>query len=443
MKKAEKKFGKFRIILPAIIGHILEFYDFTIYAVFAVELGQLFFPQSSSLSQLLSSLGVFSAGFIMRPIGGILFGHIGDKYGRKLALTISVTGMAVVTGMIGILPDFNKVGILAPFLLVLMRLLQGLCVGGEGTGASIFVLEHLHNIKPGLIGGIINSSLTLGILLAITTGLFLNNVCGKNEETWRYAFYLGSALGLAGLYLRLSVDETPAFKNVQKKIKAESMPIKEVFLHSGKNMILTIAAGGVTGVSGYLVMTFLGVFFKNIMNYDTETTLMYGILGNLALIIFLPLMGWISDHLGYALTICCSCVMVLIFSIPLFHLLSNSNPLVVYFAIIAISFISAGIYAPLYPYVLNLFLPEHRYSGIAFSLNIGIALFGGTSTVICISLIKCTDILFMPAVYWVSVCSLFLLTMLWNQREENISRASNRNSLIISKLLTFRRNFHG
>ena len=134
---------KRKIISSAIVGNIVEYYDFGIYAVYASTIGKLFFPSSSHFIEALAALSVFAIGFLMRPIGGMVFGHIGDIIGRKTALTISILGMAISSIMIGILPDYNTIGIIAPILLVLIRLFQGLCIGGEGAGSAIFIMEHL------------------------------------------------------------------------------------------------------------------------------------------------------------------------------------------------------------------------------------------------------------------------------------------------------------
>ncbi len=398
---------RFKVVLAAMVGHILEFYNFTIYAVFAVKLGELFFPSASELAQILSSLGVIAVGFVMRPVGGILFGHIGDRYGRRIALTLAVVGTAAVTFSIGILPDYNAIGIAAPILLVIFMLMLGLCVGGEGAGASIFVLEHMQNLSPGLIGGIVNAALTMGILLAVVTGLIINSMFPGSSDAWRYAFYLGGLLGIIGLYLRLSVSETPEFEKLRQENKIVSLPIRDVFVHNWRNVILTIAVGGLTGVSGYMVMTFINIFFNTIMHYDATTSLFYGVIGNLLLIGFLPLMGLISDRVGYSRTMLLSAMLVVMFSIPLFILLTTGNTTAIIAGIFGITLLAAGIYAPLYPFMLGLFTPEQRYSGIACSLNIGIAMFGGSSSVICVALAKYTGINYMPALYWSMVCIVF------------------------------------
>jgi MFS transporter, MHS family, proline/betaine transporter len=406
-----KKQSSFKVVLAAITGHALEFYDFTIYAVFAVKIGELFFPNSSEFAQILSSLAVFAVGFIMRPVGGVFFGHIGDKFGRRRALIIAVSGMASITFLVGLLPDYNSIGIAAPIILVICRLIQGLCVGGEGAGASIFVLEHLQGIRPGLVGGIVNAALTLGILLAILVGMFMNSYFGIDSNGWRYAFMLGGVFGMGSLYLLLSVSETPIFEQMKAKKQIVELPIKEVFRTNLKNVVLTIAVGGLTGASGYFVMTYLNVFFKAVMMYDANTALYYTAIGNLGLVVFLPLMGALSDRLGYTKTIALGCVIVLFASTPIFQLLCSSEVNKIYFGIIALSALVSVIYAPLYPFMLGLFTPEQRYSGIACSLNIGIALFGGTCSMVCLWLINSTQESFAAAYYWNFVSVMFLVTL--------------------------------
>lgn len=413
----KRPINRFKIIAAAMVGHILEFYNFTIYAVFAVKIGELFFPATSELAQVLSSLAVIAVGFIMRPIGGAVFGHIGDKYGRRTALTWAVIGTSIITFAIGILPSFEAWGMISPICLVLLMLFLGLCVGGEGAGASIFVLEHMQNLRPGLIGGIVNASLTAGILLAIITGLTINTLYPGNAEAWRYAFYFGGMMGVFGLYLRLSVDETPEFEKLIQEKRIVNLPLKSVMTNNWRNVILTIAVGGLTGVSGYMVMTFINIYFTTILLYDQKTSLFFGMIANLLLVIFLPIMGYLSDKFGYTKTMVINSLLVLALSVPLFNMLASGQNTAIFVSIFAISALSAGIYAPLYPFMLRLFSPEQRYSGIAFSLNIGIALMGGSSSFICVALVKYTGITAMPALYWDAVCLIFLVTLAWNKKK--------------------------
>jgi MHS family proline/betaine transporter-like MFS transporter len=415
--------SKSKIVIAAMIGHILEFFDFTIYAVFAGEIGKNFFPQESSFAQLLASLAVLAVGFFMRPLGGVLFGHIGDKKGRRFALTIAIVGMACATILMGLLPTYVHVGIWAPVMLVLLRLVQGLCVGGEGAGASIFVLEHLHQLRPGLIGGIVNAALTIGILLAITIGWILNSSFPNHPDLWRYAFCFGGILGVAGLYVRLSVDETPIFKALQARNKVLHSPLKSVLKSNPKAMMMTLCVGAVTGCAGYMVMTFTDLFYKAAMERPVLEALSFAVYGNLLLVVMLPLMGMLSDRCGYASTMFYGSLLAILTSVPIFMLMSSHIAIYNYAGISMLSTVAAMIYAPLYPFVIRLFKPEQRYSGIASSLNIGIALFGGTSSIICLKMIEISGLLYAPAFYLSGVCIIFILALLALQPNQIIRRS--------------------
>jgi len=186
------------IFLSAISGNVLEYYDFTVYAVFSLAIGQAFFPSGSQVIQTLSSLSVFAVGFIMRPIGGIIFGFIADKYGRRVSLIISMLGMTMTTFTIGLIPGYSDIGYGAPILLVMMRLIQGLCISGEGAGAAIFILEHYQNLRPGFTAGIVHASNIAGTLLASFVGIILEQLFPELEFAWRFAFILGGIMGIIG-----------------------------------------------------------------------------------------------------------------------------------------------------------------------------------------------------------------------------------------------------
>jgi MHS family proline/betaine transporter-like MFS transporter len=404
--------GKNKVIAASMVGHILEFFDFTIYAVFATEIGRNFFPKESELAQLLASLAILAVGFFMRPLGGALFGHIGDVKGRRFALTLSIVTMAVATLSMGLLPTYEAIGMAAPVLLLFLRLIQGLCVGGEGAGASIFVLEHLHNFKLGLVGGIVNSALTLGILMAMLVGWALHQLFPGDPEIWRYAFWFGGVVGIAGLYVRLNVDETPVFKALKERRKILHSPLLHVIKHNPKAMLMTIIVGAVTGCAGYMVMTFVDIFYKAVMHRPVLAALSLAVYGNAFLALMLPIMGWVSDRYGYAFIMLCGSFLATLISAPILMLMSRDIVLYNYVGITMLSTVVSMIYAPLYPFVVQLFKPEQRYSGIAFSLNIGIAIFGGTSSIICLKLIELTGLLYAPALYISSVSIMFIITLM-------------------------------
>ena len=403
------------VLIAGIFGHVLEFYDFTIYAVFAFAIGAAFFPEASETLQLVQSLAVFASGFLMRPIGGILFGHIGDRYGRRTALTASIVGMAFATFFIGLLPDHSKIGVLAPVLLVFLKLLQGLCIGGEVTGGSMFVQEHFRGKSQGLLSGMTNSATVLGILLATGVGMWLN-ASYPTHEGWRYAFYIGGIAGIIGLYFRMMIDETPAFKEMREANKIVKLPIKRVITGNFRGVFVAMMMGAVISTTGYIALVFTRLFLQKFAGHDANIALKFAIVSNVFAIILLPIIGKISDTVGYLRTMVIFSTISIFASIPTLILTSSSNYMEIYIATACMGALFAGIYAPIYPIMMRLFIPEERYSGMAFGFNMGIALFGGFTPMICTILAEYTGLLYSPAFYWNFVVMLFLISMFWNRR---------------------------
>src|SRR6516162_10834162 len=204
-------------VLAGMIGNAVEWYDYGLYGYMAPVLATLFFPSKDPLGSLMATFGVFAAGFLLRPLGAIAFGHLGDRLGRKKALVVSVTLMAVPTGLIALLPTYAEVGATAAVLLVLLRLLQGFSVGGEFTGSIIFLVEHAPPSRRGFIGCWAGFSTNAGCLLGSGVGALLVAVMGRQDLEvwgWRLPFLLGAGFGVVGLYLRLTVDETPHFQRL-------------------------------------------------------------------------------------------------------------------------------------------------------------------------------------------------------------------------------------
>ena len=376
--------SKRKIIGSAIVGNIVEYYDFGIYAAFAPLIGKLFFPESDQVTQVLYSLIVFAMGFLARPLGGIVFGHIGDKMGRKVSLTISIVGMALCTFFIGILPSYEQIGVVAPAMLVMMRLFQGLCVGGEGAGTAIFVLEHLEGYRPGLIGSVVMASNMVGTLLATFTGILIHHFFGDNEASWRYGFIFGSMLGVVGLYMRYHVNESPVFEERRNANKIVRTPLFDVIIKYWPRMLVVMFIGGTTSAVAYTIRGYFRSFFSEVMHYSTHDALYFTLVGLFVIVIFLPLFGLIADKTSYRKFMYVICFVVIILALPSYMLVANEakNPGMVLLGILLMGLMAAAICAPAYPYAIRAFEVELRFSGVAFSWNLGHAMFGGTTPAI-------------------------------------------------------------
>ena len=396
------------VFLSAISGNIMEYYDFTVYSVFAVTLGKIFFPSGSETVQMLASLAVFAVGFLTRPIGGIVFGYIGDRYGRRVSLITSMLGMTITTFAMGMIPGYNTIGIMAPILLVVLRLIQGLCISGEGAGAAIFVLEHYGNLRSGLVAGIVQGSNITGTLLASFVGILINKYLGHVEEAWRFAFILGGMMGIAGFYLRLKTQETPIFKILSKKKQVLKAPFFDVVKRSWHYMMLTAVVAGVAGSIVYIIKTYIVVLYSGIMHMDTQTSLLYLSYTTFVLMIFMPITGWASDYIGRKKTLQIAAIIEIIFIIPVMHLMGSENITYQIIGLTSIGILGGLASGGAYVFVISLFDPQERFTGVAFSYNLGVALFGGTAPMIATGLVKATGFMHSPAYYIILLSSVFL-----------------------------------
>jgi MHS family proline/betaine transporter-like MFS transporter len=372
---------KGKIVGSAIVGNIVEYYDFGIYAVFATVIGELFFPSTDRFVQTMLAFSVFALGFMMRPIGAAFFGVIGDRFGRKIALTSSIIGMAISTFCIAILPTYEQIGIAAPVMLIIIRLFQGLCIGGEGAGAAVFILEHLENYRPGLIGSIIMASNMIGTLFATLIGIIINHFFADLDSNWRYGFALGGLMGLTGLYLRHHVSETPVFQAMKKKRKLD-LPFVQVIRYRWRRLIVISCLSGVATSVAYTIRAYLNVFFLQFMGYNSTEALFLTAMCLFMFIIVLPFFGLLADRVGYNKFVKLSSIALVVLIVPIFEMLSSEYVGIILIGLFLISALAAAISAPAYPYAIQNFSPIVRYSGVALSWNIGNALFGGTAPTI-------------------------------------------------------------
>lgn len=399
-----------QVFFSAILGNVLEYYDFTVYTVFSIIIGKTFFGTESEFVQILSSLAVFAVGFLTRPIGGIVFGYIGDRYGRRIALIYSMLGMTIPTFAIGLIPSYNEIGFYAPLLLVIMRLCQGLCISGEGTGAAIFVLEHYGNLRPALTTSIIQGSNITGTLIASFVGIVIEKYFSHIHEAWRAAFILGGIMGIVGFYLRLRVAETPIFQSLVKTHHTLKSPLMHVIQTSWRFMILTFCVGGMASSVVYLIKTYVNVFFSNIMHYDQITSLIYLSYASFILMIAMPLFGYLADIFGQTKVIVVSAISLQFVAIPILILMSYNFIWCHILSLTLLSIMAASVSGIAYIFVISLFTPEERFTGVAFSYNLGTAIFGGTSAIVSRWLVEQTGLFYSPAFYIMGTSMLFLCT---------------------------------
>jgi len=398
-----------------IAGHLLEHYDITLYGFFAAMLGPVFFPESNALCATLYSFGAFAAGFLMRPFGGAIFGHIGDKYGRRKALLFSILLVTVPTFSIGFLPTYAQIGILSPILLIICRLLQGICVGGEFSGALIYVSEHSKKIKPALKASLLIASGFLGAILGTSVGWISTKILDletfahlPRDWGWRFPFILGGIFGLGVLLLRNSLEETPDFQSlVEKKIKGS--PLLNVLKHHPLPFLCTIVYGGANMVALYLGTIYMNSILYEHLNFTRPQVLLNSTLCLTFSACIIPLFGWIGDKVGALRTVLGGCAFLTIGSIPM-YMWAFQTPLMIERIYVLQAFLlisNALIIGSLASFIPRIFPKHLRYSGMSVSFTTGQAILGGMTPIIASYITHATNLAWSPGIFLFVVGILF------------------------------------
>jgi len=387
-----------RLIIAGTVGNIMEWYDFAVYAYFAETIGQHFFPSNDPTTSLIATFGVFAVGFLMRPLGGALFGHIGDKVGRKAALTISVLAMAIPTFLIGILPDHTTLGPVAAIVLVILRMIQGLSVGGEYTTSIVFLVEGSGRQHRGFAGSWSGFGAVGGILLGSAVGVLVN-LCFSAEAVrdwaWRLPFLLGLLVGLAGLYVRRHIPES----HQPKGQKAERSPVLEA-MRSERRTICNIALMNViNGVGFYIAFVYLVTYMQKIGGLSEVVALEINTVNMIALLAMYPLSGWLSDRIGRKPVLIAGISGLLVLSWPLFWALHH--PSVAWNFAGQFGFaVLMGLFGGVLPVTMVEITPRAlRCSVISISYNLCVGLLGGTAPLVATWLIAETHDDLAPASY--------------------------------------------
>ena len=379
-----------RIVWSSVIGTAVEWYDFLIYGTAtALVFNKIFFAAGNASLATIAAFGTYAVGFLARPLGAAIFGHYGDRVGRKAMLAITIIVMGVGTFLIGLLPTYQQIGVAAPVLLITLRFLQGIGLGGEWGGAVLMVVENCPTHRRGLLGSMVQVGNPIGNIAAI--GMFALVASLPESEFmswgWRIPFLISVLLVGVGLYIRLSMEETLAFQKVKAKNDVAQMPLVEIFRHHRRPFFIAVGLK----ISEIAYASIAGVF---VMSYATanlglsRSLVLNGAFASSLVALFaIPLFGWLSDHVGRKTMCYASCLFSALFAFPLFWLLQTRDPLIVVLTIVvAISFgqmVMFGIGAPWYS---ELFTAKLRYSGASLGFQVGAAISGGLSPLIAASL---------------------------------------------------------
>ncbi|MFE4912183.1 glycine betaine/L-proline transporter ProP [Streptomyces sp. NPDC056652] len=402
-----------RAVKAASLGNAMEWFDFGIYSYLAVTIGHVFFPSGNSTVELLSSFATFAVAFLVRPLGGMFFGPMGDRLGRKKVLALTMIMMAIGTFAIGLIPSFDSIGFWAPVLLIFFRLVQGFSTGGEYGGASTFIAEYAPDKRRGFFGSFLEFGTLAGYIGAAGLVTALTAALGPDSMEawgWRVPFLIAGPLGLVGLYLRLRLDETPAFQKLESDTvhaseAADSVEITtkddlaKIFRQHWPTLILCIALVGAYNVTDYMLLSYMPTYLSDELGYS-ET---HGLLILLAVMAFLMLIinqvGKLNDRFGRKPLLMAGMLGFFFLSLPAFLLIKQGAILAITAGVLMLGLSLVCLLGTMSAALPALFPTEVRYGSLSVGYNLSASLFGGTTPLVITGLIGLTGNNLMPAYY--------------------------------------------
>ncbi|ARC35485.2 MFS transporter [Paracoccus yeei] len=404
-----------KVLTASFIGNFVEWFDYASYGYFATVIAAVFFPEIAPQAALLATFAVFAISFVIRPIGGIVWGSIGDRIGRKTALSWSILIMSGATTVIALLPSYHQIGMLAPVLLLLVRMVQGFSASGEYAGATSFLAEYAPPAKRGFYTSMVPASTAAGLM----AGSLMSALLFSQLETaqlhgwgWRLPFLLAFPLGLVGLYIRLKLDDTPKFRELEARHHVEATPTRELFTTYRKPIVRAFAVTCLNAVGFYLILSYMPTYLITEMGMEESASFLANSIALFAYIFLIFLMGLLSDRFGRKTALIAASVLFIVLTVPLFGMLEGAS-----FAMIVLIQVIFGALLTVNDGTLPCFLTEIfptrvRYSGFAFSFNTANALFGGTAPFVATWLISATGSKTAPAWYLVAAAVVALVAML-------------------------------
>jgi MFS family permease len=397
--------GDYKTLLLATLGGALEFYDFIIFVFFANVIGDLFFPPGTpDWVRQFQTFGIFAAGYLARPLGGILMAHTGDLRGRKQMFTLSIFLMGLSTVAIGLLPTYATIGVWAPILLLICRMLQGAAVGGEVPGAWVFVGEHVPPSRAGLACGTLTAGLTAGILLGSLVATGLNLAVSSSQLAaygWRIPFLLGGAFGLLSVYLRRLLTETPVFEELRRRRQlASETPLKAILSDHRGAILLSGTLTWMLSAAIVVVILMTPALLEKVYHVQAAVALRANSLATASLTAGCILVGWLTDRFGPGRVLLVGCPLLGLATYLLYSAVS-ADPLLVTI-LYSLAGFSTGTVAVV-PYIMISGFPAPvRFSGVSFSYNLAYAVFGGVTPIIVTWLLRFDRLA--PAYYVCALC---------------------------------------
>ncbi|GAB2481767.1 MFS transporter [Nocardiopsis aegyptia] len=413
-----------KVLIASLTGSTIEWFDFFLYGTAAaLVFDELFFPSDDPFVSLMLSYLTFSLTFFIRPLGGVVFSHIGDRIGRKRTLIITLSLMGGATMLIGLLPTYDTVGILAPVLLVVLRIIQGMGIGGEWGGALLLAYEYAPENRRGLFGSVPQMGITSGMLLAslALTGMSLLPDDQFEAWGWRLPFVASVLLVLLGLWIRSGIDETPSFAKAKKEGDVAKLPVVETFRFHWRAVLVAVGAKVVETAPFYIFGTFVVSYATGTLSFDNTTVLNAVTIGAMVATVCIPISGRLSDTFGRRRVYLAGAVLLALFIAPYFLMLGTGDTFMLVLAtIIGLGVLWAPITATIGTLCSEIFSTRVRYTGVTLGYQIGAALAGGTAPLIATWLLSRFDESWVPvAGYLVFTAVVSILAVSLARRASN------------------------
>lgn len=403
-----------KVVAASFIGNFVEWFDYAAYGYLAVTIAAVFFPSEDRQLALLMTFGVFAISFLVRPIGGFVWGHLGDKIGRKEALSWSILLMTGATFCIALLPGYASIGLGAPLLLLALRLVQGFSAAGEYAGAAAFLVEYAPAHRRGLYAAVVPASTATGLLLgslmaAVLTGLLEP---GQMESWgWRIPFLLAAPMGLIGRYIRTKLEDSPVFRESQEEAAPEATPVGSLFREHWRALVQASGAVLLNAVGFYVILSYMPTYLSEELGLDATRSYLATTIALVTYIGFIFVTGMLSDRFGRKRVLMSASVLFVLLTVPAFMLLETGSFLLIVLVQIMLGAMLTLNDGTLPSYLAEMFPTRVRYSGFAVSFNLSNALFGGTAPFVATLLIATSGNLLAPGWYLMGAAVVSLIAV--------------------------------
>jgi MHS family proline/betaine transporter-like MFS transporter len=403
-----------RVVAASFIGNFVEWFDYAVYGYLATTIATAFFPETDRRVALLSTFALFAVSFLVRPVGGFFWGSLGDRIGRRTALSWSILIMSLATFCIALIPSYGAIGFWAPVLLLVIRVVQGFSASGEYAGASAFLVEYAPANRRGLFAAVVPASTAAGLLLGSLLAALLSGLLSTDQMNswgWRLPFLLAAPMGLIGRYIRTKLEDTPVFQELAREDEVIKTPAGDLFRHHWRALLLAVGAVLLNAVGFYVILSYMPTYLSQEIGLGETQSYLATTLALITYIGFILLTGMLSDRIGRKRVLIAASVCFVLFTVPAFMLLNTHSFLVIVLVQIVLGGMLTLNDGTLPSFLAELFPTKIRYSGFAVSFNLSNALFGGTAPFVATLLIGWSGSSLAPGWYLVGAAIITLIAV--------------------------------